>query len=227
MDIVWYGHACFRLSDRGVVIVTDPPSDDLGYERPRIRADVVTISHDHPGHNNRIGFRGGPKFFDGPGEYEVKDVFVTGITTYHDGRSGSVRGRNTVFLFDFDGTTVCHLGDLGHVPTQDQIEALSDVDVLLVPVGGVHTLDASKAVEVISLIEPRLVIPMHYRTPVEKARLETLDKFLKEMGLAPMPLESELKVVKSGLPQETQVVLLDYYRPSAAGEASSPSAGNK
>jgi L-ascorbate metabolism protein UlaG (beta-lactamase superfamily) len=186
MDIVWYGHACFRLSDRGVVIVTDPPSDDLAYERPRIRADVVTISHDHPGHNNRIGFRGGPKFF----------------------------------LFDFDGTTVCHLGDLGHVPAQDQIEALSDVDVLLIPIGGVHTLDASKAAEVISLIEPRLVIPMHYRTPVEKARLETLDKFLKEMGLAPMPLQSELKVVKSGLPEETQVVLLDYYRPSVAGEPS-------
>ena len=213
MDISWYGHACFRLGERGVVAITDPPSDDLGYERPRIRADVVTISHDHPGHNNRVGFRGGPKFFDGPGEYEVKGVFITGIATYHDERNGSVRGRNTIFLFDFDGMTVCHLGDLGHVPTQDQVEALSDVDILLIPVGGLHTVDASKATEVISLIEPRLVIPMHYKTPVEKARLDTVDKFVKEMGLPSMPPQSELKIAKSALPEETQVVLLDYSRP--------------
>lgn len=210
MDITWYGHSCFRLSDRGVTIVTDPPSDDLGYDRPRIRADVVTISHEHPGHNNRVGFRGGPRFFDGPGEYEVKDVFITGITTYHDGRSGSVRGRNTVFLFEFDGLTICHLGDLGHVPSQSQVEALSAVDVLLVPVGGLHTIDASKASEVISLIEPRLVIPMHYKTKVEKAKLETVTKFLKEMGLAPVAPEPELKVTKSSLPDDTQVVLLTF-----------------
>jgi L-ascorbate metabolism protein UlaG (beta-lactamase superfamily) len=210
MDITWYGHSCFRLSDRGVTIVTDPPSDDLGYDRPRIRADVVTISHEHTGHNNRVGFRGGPRFFDGPGEYEVKGVFITGITTYHDGRSGSVRGRNTVFLFEFDGVTICHLGDLGHVPTQSQVEALSAVDVLLVPVGGLHTIDSSKASEVISLIEPRLVIPMHYKTKVEKAKLETVTKFLKEMGLAPVPPQPELKVTKSSLPDDTQVVLLTF-----------------
>lgn len=210
MDITWYGHSCFRLSERGVVVVTDPPSDDMAYARPRIRADVVTISHEHVGHNNRIGFRGGPKFFDGPGEYEVKGVFITGIATYHDGRRGANRGLNTVFVFDFDGVSVCHLGDLGHVPTQAQMEALTDVDVLLIPVGGLHTLDASKATEVISLIEPRLVIPMHYKTPVEKARLHKVDKFLKEMGLTPMQPQPELRVTKSSLPQETQVILLDY-----------------
>jgi L-ascorbate metabolism protein UlaG (beta-lactamase superfamily) len=210
MDITWYGHSCFRLSDRGVTIVTDPPSDDLGYDRPRIRADVVTISHEHPGHNNRVGFRGGPRFFDGPGEYEVKDVFITGIATYHDGRSGSVRGRNTVFLFEFDGLTVCHLGDLGHVPSQSEVEALSAVDVLLIPVGGLHTIDASKASEVISLIEPLLVIPMHYSTKVEKAKLDTVTKFLKEMGVAPVPPQPELKITKSSLPEDTQVVLLTF-----------------
>lgn len=213
MDITWFGHSCFRLSDRGVTIVTDPPSDDLSYERPRIRADVVTISHDHPGHNNRVGFRGGPRVFDGPGEYEVKGVFITGIATYHDSRSGSARGRNTVFLFEFDGVTVCHLGDLGHVPTQAQVEALSDVDVLLIPVGGLHTIDASKATEVISLIEPRLVVPMHYKTPVEKAKLASVDKFVKEMGLASIPTQPGLKVTKTSLPEETEVVLLGYQQP--------------
>jgi L-ascorbate metabolism protein UlaG (beta-lactamase superfamily) len=210
MDITWFGHSCFRLSDRGVTVVTDPPSDDMGYDRPRIRADVVTISHEHPGHNNRIGFRGGPKFFGGPGEYEVKGVFITGIATYHDARSGAARGRNTVFLFEFDGVTICHLGDLGHVPTQSQVQSLSDVDVLLIPVGGSHTIDPSMATEVISLIEPRLVIPMHYKTPVEKAKLQTLNKFLKEMGLAPTPAQPELKVTKSSLPDETQVMVLDH-----------------
>jgi L-ascorbate metabolism protein UlaG (beta-lactamase superfamily) len=212
VDIAWYGHSCFRLSERGMVVVTDPPDDDMGYDRPRIRADVVTISHEHPGHNFRIGFRGGPKFFDGPGEYEVKGVFITGISTYHDGRSGSVRGRNTVFLFEFDGITVCHLGDLGHVPTQAQVEALSSVDVLLIPVGGLHTIDASKAAEVISLVEPRLVIPMHYKTPMEKAKLHTVAKFLKEMGMTSMAPEQELRITKSSLPDETQVVLLDHTR---------------
>jgi L-ascorbate metabolism protein UlaG (beta-lactamase superfamily) len=209
MDITWYGHSCFRLSERGVVIVTDPPSDELGYSRPRIRADVVTISHDHPGHNNRIGFRGGPHFFDGPGEYEVKGVFITGIIAYHDSRRGAVRGRNVIFVFDFDGLTVCHLGDLGHVPTQSQVEALGDVDVLLIPVGGVHTVDASKATEVISLIEPRLVIPMHYKTRLGTAKLQTVDKFFKEMGLDPLAAQPELSISKSSLPEETQVVLLD------------------
>jgi L-ascorbate metabolism protein UlaG (beta-lactamase superfamily) len=210
MDITWYGHACFRLSERNVVVVTDPFGEDLGYSRPRIRADVVTISHAHPGHDNRIGFRGGPRFFDGPGEYEVKDVFITGIATYHDGRKGTSRGKNTVFLFDFNGLTVCHLGDLGHVPTQSQVEALSDVDVLLIPVGGLHTIGAPMASEVISLIEPRLVVPMHYKTPQEKARLHTLEKFFKEMGLEPVPPVPELRVTKSSLPEETEIALLGY-----------------
>jgi L-ascorbate metabolism protein UlaG (beta-lactamase superfamily) len=211
MEITWYGHACFRLSERGVVIVTDPFGDDLGYIRPRIRADVVTISHDHPGHNNRVGFRGGPRFFDGPGEYEVKGAFITGVATFHDGRKGADRGGNIIFLTELGALTVCHLGDLGHVPDQRQLETLSDVDVLLVPVGGVHTIDATVAAEVVSLIEPKLVIPMHYQTRLETANLHGVDRFLKQMGLpvpAPQPV---LKVTKSSLPGETNVVLLDYY----------------
>jgi L-ascorbate metabolism protein UlaG (beta-lactamase superfamily) len=121
-----------------------------------------------------------------------------------------VRGSNTVFLFDFDGLAVCHLGDLGHVPTQSQLESLSDVDVLLIPVGGEHTIDAAKATEVISLIEPKLVIPMHYRTPEEKAQLHTVTRFFKAMGLAAIPPIAELKVTKSSLPTETQIVVLDH-----------------
>ena len=210
MEITWYGHSCFRLSERGVAIVTDPFNEELGYARPRIRADVVTISHDHPGHNCRVGFRGGPRFFEGPGEYEVKGVFITGIATFHDGRRGASRGRNSVFVFDFDGVSVCHLGDLGHVLDQNQVQALSDVSVLLIPVGGLHTIDAPKAAEVISMVEPRLVVPMHYATPKETSRLQKVDKFLKEMGLDPVTPEPQLRVTKSSLPDQTQVVLLDH-----------------
>jgi L-ascorbate metabolism protein UlaG (beta-lactamase superfamily) len=210
MEITWYGHSCFRLSERGVAMVTDPFNEELGYVRPRIRADVVTISHDHPGHNCRVGFRGGPRFFEGPGEYEVKGVFITGIATFHDGRRGASRGRNSVFVFDFNGVSICHLGDLGHVLDQNQVQALSDVSVLLIPVGGLHTIDAPKAAEVISMVEPRLVVPMHYATPKETSRLQKVDKFLKEMGLAPVTPEPLLKVTKSSLPDQTQVVLLDH-----------------
>jgi L-ascorbate metabolism protein UlaG (beta-lactamase superfamily) len=213
MEITWYGHSCFRIREKDTVVVTDPFGKDTGYTRPPIRADVITISHDHPGHNNQVGFRGEHKVFAAPGEYEVNGVFITGISTFHDARSGSARGPNVVFLFDFDGLSVCHLGDLGHVLNQGQVEALGDVDVLLVPVGAAHTLSLSQASEVISQIEPRLVIPMHYKTSAEKARLEPVDKFFKEMGAVPMPAQPELKVTKSGLPEETQIVLLDYARP--------------
>lgn len=208
MDITWYGHACFRIGERGVAIVTDPFADDLGYSRPRIRADAVTISHEHPGHNNRIGFRGGPRVFDGPGEYEVRGAFITGIAAYHDDYSGSERGRNTVFVYELGGVTACHLGDLGHVPNQKQVEALSDVDVLLCPVGGLHSLDASRAAEVIGLIEPRLVIPMHYRAALAVPELHSIDGFLSEMGLQVAAPEPEIRVTKSSLPTETQIVLL-------------------
>ena len=140
MEITWYGHSCFRLRDRKATVVTDPYDKSIGYSLPRIRADIVTLSHDHPHHTYVRGVKGDPKVISGPGEYEVKGVFITGIPTFHDKKKGSVRGRNTVFLFDFDDLTVCHLGDLGHVPTQSQVELLNDIDVLLIPVVKVDSI---------------------------------------------------------------------------------------
>ena len=210
MEITWYGHSCFRLRDKGVAVVTDPYSKDIGYTLPRIRADIVTISHDHPDHNNARAIKGSPRVLSGPGEYEIKGVFITGIATYHDGKQGRERGRNTVFIFEFNGLTVCHLGDLGHVPTQDQAEVLSGAQVLLIPVGGVYTINAAQAAEVVSLLEPRIVIPMHYKTPLVKIKLDPVSKFLKAMGVdKPAPVDS-LQVHGSKLPEETQVVLLNY-----------------
>lgn len=214
MEITWFGHSYFRLRDRDATVVTDPFDKSLGYELPRIRADIVTVSHDHPHHNYPAGVKGDFKIVNSPGEYEIKSVFITGIATYpaRRRRKNEANGdyeRNIIFVFQFDGLTVCHLGDLAQVPTQTQVEALSDVDVLMVPVGGGTSLNAAQAAEIISLIEPYIVIPMHYKTSAISMKLDKVDKFLKEMGAPRIEPVDVLKVTKSSLPQETQVVVIN------------------
>ena len=216
MEITWLGHSCFRLRDRDVAVVTDPFDKSLGYELPRVRADIVTVSHDHPHHNYAAAVKGEFKVIDSPGEYEIKSVFITGIATYPSRRrrkdNGNGNGgeeRNVIFVFELDGLTVCHLGDLAQVPAQTQVEALSNVDVLMVPVGGGSSLNATQAAEIISLIEPYIVIPMHYKTSAISLKLDKVDNFLKEMGVTRVEPVDVLKVAKSSLPEETQVVVLN------------------
>lgn len=210
MKITWYGQTCFRLSERGrAAVVTDPYPPDVGLTFPRPRADVVAISYDDPQCRYTSGVRGSFKLFDGPGEYEVGGVFVTGIPTFADDKSGASRGLNTVFTFDFDGLTVCHLGRLGHVPTQSQMESLGTVNILLVPVGGGGSLSPARASEVISLFEPSIVIPMYYKVRGLKVSLGTLGRFLKEMGLEKVDSQEVLKVSRSSLSEETQVIVLE------------------
>ncbi len=208
MEIDWFGHSCFRLRTREATVVNDPYEKAIGLSLPRPRADLVTISHNHEGHDYADGVRGEPKVINGPGEYEVRGVFVTGVQTFHDKRSGKDRGKNTAYVMNIDGVDVCHLGDLGHVPTQKQAEDFGNVDVLLIPVGGVTTINASDAAEVIALFEPQIVIPMHYRVPDLSYKLDSLDKFVKEMGLKQVEPVESLKVTKDNLPKETQVVIL-------------------
>ncbi|TKJ30864.1 MAG: hypothetical protein CEE40_03210 [Chloroflexi bacterium B3_Chlor] len=211
MQITWYGHSCFRLRSRKGIVITDPYGEGIGYDLPRLRADIVTISHDQPDHANVKAIKGKPKIINGPGEYEIKGIFVIGIPTFRDFRKGEPGEHNIVYVFDVDGVTVCHLGDLRRVPTQAQVEELSDVDVLLIPVGADTTIGAAKASEVISLLEPKIVIPMHYRTKALKGlKLEPVDPFLKEMGTKDLDAEDTLKLTKGGLPSETQVVIMNY-----------------
>jgi L-ascorbate metabolism protein UlaG (beta-lactamase superfamily) len=212
LDIDWYGHACFRIRDRGVTIVTDPHPEELGYERPRIRADVVTVSHPHPGHSAVKGFRGSPHVLSAPGEYEIGGAFITGIATYHDARQGSEQGQNTVFMFDLGGLTVCHLGDLGHGLAQEEIEAFDQVHILLIPVGGGNSLGGALAAEVVSTIEPNIVVPMHYGTPLLSRELEGVDRFLRAMGAGHVTPQESLRVRPGSLPEDTQVVVLDYHK---------------
>jgi len=209
MEIDWFGHSCFRLRTREVTVVNDPYEKGIGLSFPRPRADVVTISHNHQGHDYAEGVRGEPKVVTGPGEYEIRGVFITGVQTYHDKKNGKDRGKNTAYVLTVDDLNICHLGDLGHVPTQAQAESFGNVDILLVPVGGVSTINASEAAEVIALFEPQVVIPMHYRVPDLAYKLDTVDKFIKEMGLKKPATVETLKVTKDNLPKETQVVLLD------------------
>ena len=210
MEITWYGHSCFRLKKRGAGVVTDPCGKDVGYTIPRLRADIATISYDHPDYNNCALLQSKPKVINGPGEYEVKGVFITGIATYLKKSKGPNRPKNTIYLLDFDGLTVCHLGNLDHVPSQTQVQALSDVDVLLIPVGAIGTINANQAAEVIGLLEPKIVVPMHYKTSATKRRLQPVGRFLKEMGLPETNPQKGLEVSKTSLPSETQVVVLSY-----------------
>jgi L-ascorbate metabolism protein UlaG (beta-lactamase superfamily) len=216
MQIVWYGLSCFRISERGkATVVTDPYAPSVGLPAIKLKADVVTISHQAPGHSHLKSVRGHRRVIDGPGEYEIGDVFITGIRMKAKNDKGE-RPDNTIYVIDIDGLTTAHLGDLSYVPTQAQIENLGPVQIALVPVGGGKGLEPAKAAEVINLIEPSIVIPMHYKTGEEKLELGTITRFLSEMGLAETEPLPSLKVTKSGLSDETQVVVLEATKPKPA-----------
>ena len=213
MEIFWYGHSCFRLSERGMASVVTDPFDhrQVGYEALKLKADIVTISHQSPSHNYLAGVKGEPHVITGPGEYEVGDVFITGVQT--NGHTKHTEGelRNTLYVIDYNGLTVAHLGDLNRVPTQTEIEAFGPISIVMVPVGAGGSLNAAKAAEVVSLLEPSIVIPMHYATPATSIQLDPLSKFLKEMGLNEVETLPSLKVNgPNNLPVETRVVVLDY-----------------
>jgi len=211
MEITWYGHSCFRLMERGVAsIVTDPFDESLGYPLPNLRADIVTVSHDAPGHNAADNVKRAEHVLTRPGEYEIGGVFITGIATYNLRAKKENTRLNIVYVFDFDSVTVAHLGDLDHVPSQSRIEELGPIDVLLVPVGGGGALNSAQAAEVISLIEPSTVVPMHYADGHTTLELDPLDNFLKELGVSSVEEEESLKVRSSSGSEETEIVVLKY-----------------
>lgn len=205
MEITWYGLSCFRITERKhAAVVTDPYGGTFGLPKLKLKADVVSVSHEARGHNNVAAVISKKQIVDGPGEYEIGSVFITGIATFQDGKEL----RNVLYVFDFNGLTVAHLGDMQQVPTQKQIEALEQVNILLVPVGAGRSLNAAQAAELVSMLEPSIVVPMHYKLPGLKVELETVDRFLKEMGVTDVKEEATLKVTASGLPEETETVIL-------------------
>jgi len=212
MEITWFGLSCFRLTERNLAtVVTDPyDCETVGYEPLKLRSDIVTVSHEAPGHSYAQAVKGYSHLINTPGEFEIGDVFITGIQTNGIGKDEAGEPRNTLYVFDYEGVTVAHLGDLRRVPSQTEIEALGTVHIVLVPVGGGGGLNAAKAAEVVSLLEPGFVIPMHYGTSTCNLKLAPLSKFLKEMGLGVIKPQPSLKVTKSMIPEETHVVVLEY-----------------
>lgn len=214
MIIVWQGHSCFKIQDKigpdGITVATDPFNKEIGLKVPNFEADIITVSHQHFDHNNTAALRGIPFIIDCAGEYDFKGVMIEGIDSYHDDKNGAERGGNIIYRIEIDDISVAHLGDLGQVLDNNQLEKLAGTDVLLIPVGGLHTLDAKKAVEVISQIEPRIVIPMHYKHKDLKFDLDPVDKFIKEIGLTPT-YEEKLKISKKDLPTEDmELVILSF-----------------
>ncbi len=210
MEISWLGHSCFRIKGREAIIVTDPYDQSIGYSLGKLKANIVTSSHPHPGHGFVAGVSGDPRVVRGPGEYEIAGVFITGIRTFHDNEKGKRRGKNTVYLIEMEEMTLCHLGDLGHILSSEQVEEISNVDVLMVPVGGLSTIDAATAAEMVRLLQPKIVIPMHFKTDAVGFKLQPVGDFLKEMGLKESSPEPRLAVTRASLPPETRVVVLDY-----------------
>jgi len=210
LDITWYGHSCFRLVERGqTTVVTDPYADLMGLPPLKLRADVITISHEEPGHNAVENVKGHNYVLSGPGEYEIGGVFITGIALHNLDADGENHRRNVAYLIKYpNDLTVLHLGDLAHVPDQSTIEDLGEVHVALVPVGGGNTLRAAMAAEVIALIEPNYIVPMHYALPDLKLELDPVDKFLKAMGVSKVQEEEVLRVTTTGLPEQPQVIVL-------------------
>jgi L-ascorbate metabolism protein UlaG (beta-lactamase superfamily) len=209
MEIVWYGLSCFRMSERGLAtVVTDPYGPETGLPALKLKAEIVTVSHDAPGHNYLKAVKGERRVISGPGEFEIGGTFVTGIAM-GERKAKKNGGPNTIYLFDFDGIGVAHLGDLATVPSQAQIEELGAVKVALVPVGGGSALSPSQASEVISMIEPSIVVPMHYKTGQLDLKLGTVARFLSEMGIKEVQPAPSLKVSSSDLTEETRVVVLE------------------
>ena len=208
MEIYWLGHGCFRLKGRDATVITDPAAPSTGYKIGKLAANVVTISRDLPENSYLQAIQGEPKILRGPGEYEIAGVLITAVRTEREPAGG--KNRNVAYVMDIDDVRICHLGDISEVPHADDAEALSAADVLLIPVGGGTVFNAAKAAETVSMLDPKLVIPMIYQTDAATAELDAVERFLKEMGIEAKPAEGRINITKSNVPGSTTVALLNY-----------------
>jgi len=210
MEITWLGHSCFLIRGKEQTIITDPCHPDLGYRLGEPEADIVTLSHFHPGHSYIEGVANEPKQIKSPGEYEIGGTFITGVATFHDDKKGELKGKNTIYVIEMDGITLCHLGDLGHPLSLNLVEELGDVDILFLPVGEVSTIPVDTAVEIVRQLEPPIVIPMHYKTEAFTGNLSLVGKFLDKMRIRELEAKPKLSITSSSLPATTQTIVLNY-----------------
>lgn len=215
MNIQYYGHSCFKITTKpagrgqdDVNVFLDPFNKQVGLRPPQGQADVILVSHDHPDHNNIEALKGEPDIIDIPGEYSVKGINIVGIKTYHDDKNGQERGLNTVFLLDSEDLRICHLGDLGTDLTEKQLEEIDAVDVLMIPIGGKYTIDSKKAIELIRKIEPKIIIPMHYKIEGSTADITDEKSFCAEIGNCPAGKVSKLNLKKKDLEGKSMETIL-------------------
>ncbi len=209
MTISWFGQSCFRIEAKEGSVLIDPFSKDIGLRPPKVKDDIVLVTHQHFDHNNIEDAVEGAFIVQNPGEYEKQGIAIRGIQSFHDNKEGAERGLNTIYMIKAEELTVCHLGDLGHKLADQQIEDIGDIDILMIPVGGSYTIDAKTAVEVIGQIEPKIVIPMHYKVAGLGISLDGPEKFVKELGLPPEKVD-KYKVAKKTLPvEETKLVMFN------------------
>ena len=206
MNIVWYGQSCFKIQSKDIILITDPFDKKIGLRPPFGSADIVTISHNHYDHNNFQVIKNDPFIVDSVGEYEIKKVTIKGIDSCHDNQGGKEKGQNTIYKIEMEGIKICHLGDFGQSTlVNGQLEKIGQIDILFIPIGGVFTIDWKSASAIISQIEPRIIIPMHYKIPGVKGellKLDTVDKFCKERGVSSKDAVNKFSIKKKDLPQE-------------------------
>jgi len=215
MKIIWYGQSLFEIITKSkqneeVKIVIDPFNESLGFKIPKLKADILIVTHNHRDHSNIKAVSGNPFLVQGPGEYEVKGVYIKGIPAFHDSSLGKERGRITVFTIETEEIKICHLSDFGQKElTEKQLELIGEVNILLIPIGGIYTINAQESSRIINQIEPQIVIPMHYKISKLKIKLEELGKFLKVMGIENPEYLNKLSIKSKDLSEEkTKVIIL-------------------
>ena len=208
MEIVWSGHSCFTIRGRETTLLMDPCPQECGCIARWGEPQAVLISHKHPGHSFTEGLTEASRVFCGPGEYEIGGAFITGFGSYHDSEQGAERGKNTVYLVEMEGLTLCHTGDLGHPLPGQILREIGKVDILFVPVGDVSTLSVAEARALVRALQPRYALPMHYRTETARPDLEPLETFVQAMGIPQVETRAKLQVTTTNLPLNTQVVAL-------------------
>lgn len=210
MDITYLGHSSFRISGKNAALVTDPFDPKMvGLKFPKVKAQIVTVSHEHEDHNNVKAVGEVKKVVSGPGEYEIEGISIIGISSFHDSEKGEKRGKNVIYLIEVDDIRLCHLGDLGHTLSKSQIDVIGEIDVLMVPVGGDFTIGPKDAEKVVQDIDPKVIIPMHYKKPGMSdtfSGLETAEPFISALGIKTVK-ESKLVVRPGSLPEEDKMVV--------------------
>jgi len=207
MEIVWINHSCFALKGETTTVLTDPFSSEIGDSSQFPEADIMITSNEHPNHCNTDAVPGAGYIVNTPGEYDIHGTYIRSIATALKSESGEPK-RNLITIIEMEKLTIAHLGDLGEIPPSRHLEELNHVDVLLVPAGGDGTISPQDAARIVNLTEPKIVIPMHYKTDATRISLETADKFLEELGYQQEPSLARLQVTDTNLPADRKIVIL-------------------